>query len=144
MIDDASRLNSTPVLVREVPDNPKKAVQVLQELLKVARSTGKKVALAGARHSMGGHTIYADGISLDMSNFKHMALDEKTNVLHVGSGARWADIIPYLNAHGRSVALMQSNNDFSIGGTMSANAHGWQHNSPHECLHRKQLSTYAS
>lgn len=105
-IDDASRLNFTPVLVREVPDNPEKAVQVLRELLKIARSTGKKVAIAGARHSMGGHTIYAHGISLDMSNFKPMALDEKANILHLGSGARWADIIPDLNTHGLSVGII--------------------------------------
>ena len=129
-IDDASRLNQTPVKVREVPSNPKEAVQVLRELLKTARATGKKVALAGARHTMGGHSIYAHGISLDMSGFKQMQLDEKANILQVGAGARWDEIIPYLNARGRSVAVMQSNNDFSVGGTMSANAHGWQHNSP--------------
>ncbi len=129
-VDDASRLNQTPVEVREVPDNPKEAVQVLRELLKTARAKGKKVALAGARHSMGGHTIYAHGISLDMSGFRYMELNAQANILHVGSGARWADIIPYLNARDRSLVVMQSNNDFSVGGTMSANAHGWQHNSP--------------
>ncbi len=128
-VDDASHLNQTPLEVREVPDDSKEAVRVLRELLKTARSTGKKVAIAGARHTMGGHTIYAGGISLDMSGFNYMKLEEKANILHVGSGARWADIIPYLNARGRSVAVMQSNNDFSVGGTMSANAHGWQHNS---------------
>lgn len=130
LVDDASRLNSTPVKVQEVPEDPEEAVQLLRELLQTAQSTGKKVALAGARHTMGGHTIYTNGISLDMSGFKHMELDSKSNILHVGSGTRWEDIIPYLNAHGRSVAVMQSNNDFSVGGTMSANAHGWQHNSP--------------
>lgn len=129
-VDDASRLNSTPVKVQEVPDHSKEAVKLLRELLKTAQSTGQKVALAGARHTMGGHTIYTNGISLDMSGFRHLKLDSKSNILHVGSGARWENIIPYLNAHGRSVAVMQSNNDFSVGGTMSANAHGWQHNSP--------------
>ncbi len=28
-----------------------------------------------------------------------------------------------------SVAVMQSNNDFSVGGSLSVNCHGWQHNS---------------
>ena len=71
-IDDASRLNSTSVKVQGVPDDPEEAVQLLRELLNTAQATGKKVALAGARHTMGGHTIYTNGISLDMSGFKHL------------------------------------------------------------------------
>lgn len=129
-VDDASHLNSTPVKVQDVPDDLEEAVQLLKELLNTAQSTGKKVAIAGARHTMGGHTIYSNGISLDMSGFRHMELDSTSNILRVGAGARWEAIIPYLNERGRSVAVMQSNNDFSVGGTMSANAHGWQHNSP--------------
>ena len=54
------------------------------------------------------------------------ALDERANILTVGSGAVWADILPYLDAHGRSVAVMQSNNSFTVGGSLSVNCHGWQ------------------
>lgn len=129
VIDDASRLNQTSAIIKAVPNEPNAAIQMLRSALKAARSTGKKVSIAGARHTMGGHTIYKDGLAIDLSGFKQMALDEQTNILQVGSGARWEDIIPYLNERGRSVAVMQSNNDFSVGGTMSANAHGWQHNS---------------
>ena len=41
--------------------------------------------------------------------------------------ARWSEIIPYLDARGFSVAVMQSNDDFSVGGSISVNCHGWQH-----------------
>jgi FAD/FMN-containing dehydrogenase len=35
-----------------------------------------------------------------------------------------------LNKHGLSVEVMQSNDDFSIGGSLSVNCHGWQFNRP--------------
>ncbi len=65
-----------------------------------------------------------------MLPFKRLTIDAKTNILRAQSGARWADIIPYLDRHGRSVAVMQSNNTFSVGGSISVNAHGWQPNHP--------------
>src|SRR5947209_1930914 len=79
---------------------------------------------------MGGHTIYPDGIVLNMLPLKKMALNEQGTLLHVQAGACWAEIIRYLNERGRSIAVMQSNNSFSIGGSVSVNCHGWQHNSP--------------
>ena len=75
---------------------------------------------------MGGHTIYPDGVVLDMLPLAGMELDEATNTLHVGSGALWSDVLQYLDAHDRSVAIMQSNNSFSVGGSISVNCHGWQ------------------
>jgi FAD/FMN-containing dehydrogenase len=51
-------------------------------------------------------------------------------LLHVQAGAKWADIIPYLDQHGRSVAVMQSDNSFTVGGSLSVNCHGWQYNRP--------------
>jgi FAD/FMN-containing dehydrogenase len=48
----------------------------------------------------------------------------------VGAGARWSEVIPYLDARGLSVAVMQSNNNFSVGGSLSVNGHGWQQNRP--------------
>ncbi len=62
-----------------------------------------------------------------MLPLRSMKLDEKTNLLHVGAGALWADVIPYLDRHGRSVAVMQSDNSFTVGGSMSVNCHGWQY-----------------
>src|SRR5205085_3793146 len=43
---------------------------------------------------------------------------------------RWSEIIPYLDQRGMAVAVMQSNNNFSVGGSLSANCHGWQHSKP--------------
>src|SRR5439155_16786820 len=60
--------------------------------------------------------------------FRRMSLDEPKNILHGQAGARWSEVIPFLNQSGRSVEVMQSNDDFSIGGSLSVNCHGWQFN----------------
>jgi FAD binding domain-containing protein len=129
--NDASRLDETPVAkIWEIPADQNAAEKQLIELLQFARTNQLKVSIAGARHSMGGHTIYPNGIVIDMLPFNRMSLDEAKNILHVQAGARWSEVILFLNKSGRSVEVMQSNDDFSIGGSISVNCHGWQFNRP--------------
>jgi FAD/FMN-containing dehydrogenase len=129
--NDASRLDETAVAETwEIPDDENAAETQLATLLEYARTNHLKISIAGARHSMGGHTIYPNGIVVDMLPFNRMALDETHNILHVQAGARWFEVIKFLNDHGRSVAVMQSNDDFSIGGSLSVNCHGWQFGRP--------------
>ena len=129
--NDASNLNETKISsIVKVPEDVDEATAQVMQLIKQAEAEGKKISIAGAQHSMGGHTIYPDGIVLDMKGFHYMQLDSIQNTLLVGSGALWAEIIPYLDKHGRSVSVMQSNNSFSVGGSISVNCHGWQPNSP--------------
>ena len=127
--DDASRLNRTEVMeVRAVPGNPDVAEKELQSILARARMDSIKVSIAGARHTMGGHTIAPGGIVIDMRPFNQLELREKGRILRTGSGALWSQILPFLDQHGLSVGVMQSNNSFSVGGSLSANCHGWQYN----------------
>ena len=131
MIDDASRLNATPVReVWPVPESPDRAEEQLAALLQRADVQDIPVSIAGARHTMGGHVIAEDGIVIDMLSFDEMELDPESNILHVQSGATWKQVIAYLDRHGSSVGVMQSNNSFSVGGSLSANCHGWQYGQP--------------
>lgn len=130
-VNDASQLNQTKVdTVVKVAKEINHAISQISSLIKQAGASGKKISISGARHSMGGHTVYPGGILLDMISFNYMLLDSATSVLNVGSGALWSQIIPYLDQYGKSVAVMQSNNSFSVGGSISVNCHGWQPNSP--------------
>jgi FAD/FMN-containing dehydrogenase len=52
-------------------------------------------------------------------------VDTRAHTYRVSSGARWRDVIAALDRRGFSPKVMQSNNDFSVGGTFSVNAHGW-------------------
>jgi FAD/FMN-containing dehydrogenase len=128
LADDVSRLNATTIHeVWDIPSDEATAQSALRGLLKQSDSSGLHVSIAGARHSMGGQTIAPGGIRVNMLPLKSMELDEKSDLLHVDAGALWADVIPYLDRHGRSVAVMQSDNSFTVGGSLSVNCHGWQY-----------------
>ena len=61
-----------------------------------------------------------------MRSFNRMSLDEPTKILTVQSGATWHDIQNAL--HPRfAVRAMQSTDIFSVGGSISVNAHGMDH-----------------
>jgi FAD/FMN-containing dehydrogenase len=128
-LDDASRLNATKIAeFVPVAADPDVAEVQLREVLARAWRDKLKVSIAGSRHSMGGHTIALDGIVIDMRPFHRLELDAKSMILRAGSGAKWSDIVPYLDTRHCSVAVMQSNNDFTVGGSISVNCHGWQPN----------------
>lgn len=128
--NDFSRLNENrPAEVIPVAADRRLAEQQLAALVRRAQVESRHISISGARHSMGGHTLYPRGLVLDMLPFNQMSLDAERELLTVGAGARWAEIIPYLDHRGFAVAVMQSNNDFTVGGSLSVNCHGWQHNS---------------
>jgi len=133
-VDDASGLNATRVAeVWAIPTDSGRAEEQLRLLLRRAKEEGVGISIAGARHTMGGHTITPDGIVVDMLPFNAMRLGEDEGTLWVQAGARWSEVIPYLDRHDLSVAVMQSNNSFSVGGSLGANCHGWQHGRPPIC-----------
>jgi FAD/FMN-containing dehydrogenase len=130
-VDDASRMNRTQVsAIWAIPKDREEAEKQLAEVLKKARVEGLKVSIAGARHSMGGHTIYPSGIAIDMLPFNQIIIDKENQRVRVGAGAVWSEIIKALDAERLSVAVMQSNNSFSVGGSLSVNCHGWQFGKP--------------
>jgi FAD/FMN-containing dehydrogenase len=129
--DDVSRMNKTRVAENwDIPSNPDEAERKLRELLQRAQASGLRVSIAGARHSMGGQTISPGGININMRPLNGMELDETKNLLHVQAGAKWAEIIPFLDKHGRAIQVMQSDNSFTVGGSLSVNCHGWQYGRP--------------
>ncbi|HJQ97635.1 MAG TPA: FAD-binding oxidoreductase [Candidatus Polarisedimenticolaceae bacterium] len=128
---DASGLVSAlPAEVVPVAADLEEAQRQVAALVTRAASQGRHVVIAGSRHSMGGHTVLPEAIVLDMRPFRSVTVDAERRIAHVGAGATWAQVIPALDAFGLSVAQMQSNNDFTVGGSISVNAHGWAFRSP--------------
>ncbi|MCE9541680.1 FAD-binding oxidoreductase [Candidatus Kaiserbacteria bacterium] len=98
----------------------------ISDALVFAEAHGLKVSIAGVRHSQGGQAFAKGALVLDMRNFKSMKVDAGTKVLSVQSGATWHDIQNYL--HPRfAVKAMQSTDIFTVGGSISVNAHGMDH-----------------
>ena len=120
-IDDASHLNAAPVANVVISADH----AALRSALVAARQGGKGIAMGGTRHSMGGQSIPArDGIALELPS-QPLKIDAAGRSYTVGAGTTWHTIIEQLDKHGLSPAVMQSNDDFTIGGSLSVNAHGW-------------------
>ena len=121
IITDVSRLMPTKI-DRIVKGSQEKGII---DALSKARDENLRVSIAGKRHSQGGHTYYPDGMVLDMTGFNEVLdVDPVGKTVHVQSGATWDDIQKAINPYGLSVKVMQSQNIFTIGGSLSVNAHG--------------------
>src|SRR6478672_11962292 len=121
-INDASCLNKTEIYgVVEV-----KGVDDIAKTLAFARDNKLSVTTAGVRHSMGGHAFRKGGIVLDMRGFNKIVLNAGARSVTVQPGTKWHDIQHVL--HPRfAVRAMQSTDIFSVGGSISVNAHGMDH-----------------
>lgn len=121
-MNDASALSRTPVYgVVEVSEEAHVA-----RALAFALANGLKVSIAAVRHSMGGHAFDDNALVLDMMKFNRIALDEAARTITVQPGATWHDIQNVI--HPRfAIKAMQSTDIFSVGGSLSVNAHGMDH-----------------
>jgi FAD/FMN-containing dehydrogenase len=122
-INDASCLNRTPVLGIAAP----RSIDDVRAALSYARAGGYKVTAAGTRHSMGGQSFHRGGLVLDMRALDRIDLDLANRTIVVGAGVKWSSLLQYLDEHGLSVKAMQSVSAFTVGGTLSVNAHGIAH-----------------
>lgn len=121
--NDASCMNKTSVFgVVTI-----KSIDDVGKSLAYARDNGIKITPAGQQHSMGGQSFVQNGIVLDMKGLKKMSVDEETKILTVETGATWEDVQQFLDKKGLAVNAMQSINIFTVGGTLSVNAHGLGH-----------------
>jgi FAD/FMN-containing dehydrogenase len=125
ILNDASELSPTPVATHlTIRDDPSAALERLRAALAEARAAGRPVVASAARHSMGGHSLAANGTVLTLDQ-PWIEPDAERRVYRVAAGARWSHVIAALDAVGFSPAVMQSNNDFGVASTFSVNAHGW-------------------
>ncbi|MEM7345381.1 MAG: FAD-binding oxidoreductase, partial [Chloroflexota bacterium] len=121
-INDASCLNRTAVygIVRV------QTIEDIQQAVLFAKEEGVKVAIAAVRHSMGGQAFSKNAVVLDMNQFNDIKLNEEEGTVTVQSGATWHDIQNVLHPK-YAVKAMQSTDIFSVGGSISVNAHGMDH-----------------
>jgi FAD/FMN-containing dehydrogenase len=123
-INDTSCLNETRVYdiiaIKNSDD--------IRHAIKRAQEKNVPISIAGIRHSMGGQAFFHDALVLDMTSFNRIiALDEKNKILTVESGATWHQIQLYLHQKNLAVKAMQSTDIFTVGGSISVNAHGMDH-----------------
>lgn len=130
VLDDASRLNPTPVSKHWRPGSVTgdRFLDALRAELKAAAAEGRSISVGAARHSMGGQALARDGVAVTLDvapSEPWLEANAVTRVYRVAAGARWRQVIGTLDKIGCSPAVMQSNSDFGVGATLSVNAHGW-------------------
>ncbi len=115
-ITDVSQTIRTPVSNIVKPSS-------ITELQRIVVTSNKPLSIAGGRFSQGGHIAYPGGIVIDMTKLnKIISFDKKS--ITVEAGATWRDIQRYIAPYNRAVRVMQSYNDFTVGGSLSVNVHG--------------------
>lgn len=102
------------------------SVEDIKNALIFARENKLKVSMAGVRHSMGGQAFFRNNLVLDMKGFNKIQLNEAEKTITVQSGATWHDIQNFLHPK-HAVKAMQSTDIFTVGGSISVNAHGMDH-----------------
>lgn len=97
----------------------------LQQLVRQANAEGKKISIAGLQHSQGGHTFFEDAIVLDMRSFNQvLAVDDVQKTVKVEAGATFDTIQQAIAPYGLALKVTQSQSIFTVGGSLSINAHG--------------------
>jgi FAD/FMN-containing dehydrogenase len=97
-----------------------------------ASKLGIPISVAGGRYAMGGQQFCNGGIVLDTRNLNGViGFDVGRGLIEVEAGMQWPELIGYLeavqlgNSRPWAIAQKQTGADrISIGGTISANAHG--------------------
>jgi FAD/FMN-containing dehydrogenase len=135
LLDDVhSRLNATRVA--EVV--PVDGLEALQAAVRRARDSRMPVSIAGGRHAMGGQQFANGALHLDTRALARvLSFDSERGILEVEAGIHWPELVDaYLKLQrddpatpgGEArwgIAQKQTGADrLSIGGALSANAHG--------------------
>ena len=95
------------------------------ELQEIVKKSAGPLSIAGGRFSQGGQ-IYTDGGTvIDITKLNCIiSLDTDAKTITVQTGATWRKIQEYIDPYNLSVTVMQSYNNFTVGGSLSVNVHG--------------------
>lgn len=113
-LNDVSGMSETDVQRIFYPQTIEDVVQIVERY--------PKISIRGTSHSMGGHSLVKDGVVIDLKYLNHYSVNENMDTVTVGAGCTWSDLIPRLRH--KSPAILQSYATFSVGGSLSVNAHG--------------------
>ena len=96
-----------------------------QEVVDAILATTGPISIGGARYSMGGQIAFPDSLHLDMRDYDEVvSFDADHRLITVQSGMTWKQVQAFIDPHDLSVSIMQDFNNFTVGGSLSVNAHG--------------------
>ncbi len=117
-VNDVTRLNPVTVEAVVTPTS-------IEEIGRIVRAHDGPISIGGARHSQGGQTACAGCLFVDMRHFNRVLdVDAEHRLVTVEAGASWRMVQEAIDPKNLSVHIMQSYANFTVGGTLSVNAHG--------------------
>ena len=126
--DKHSGLNETRVDQILTPSS----IDEIQKIIISAGSKGQNISIAGGRHAMGGQQFGEGTVLIDVSKMNRViSLDTEKGIIDVEAGIQWPELLEYLQSNQKgkenywTFRQKQTGADkLSIGGSVSANAHG--------------------
>ncbi|HLK17655.1 MAG TPA: FAD-dependent oxidoreductase, partial [Bryobacteraceae bacterium] len=122
---------TSPLIVNDVTQlNPIAVGRVItptstEEVVRAVRRSAGPISIGGARHSMGGQIATEGGLHIDMRRFDRIiAFSPLHKTITVQAGIRWRQIQERIDSSNLSVKIMQTYANFTVGGSLSVNAHG--------------------
>jgi hypothetical protein len=83
------------------------------------------ISIGGGRFSMGGQIVTEEALFIDMRSMDDvLQYDAAKREITVEAGITWREIQEHVDGDGLSVQIMQSYGNFTVGGSLSVNAHG--------------------
>ena len=125
-VDNVARMSATSVDRLVYPQSEEEVCRIVQQAL----HNRQRITVRGTQHCMGGQAIPSEAttsggtIVLDTKFLAQMSFDPEKEHISVGPGCQWAHVLNFLNRFGKAPRTMQSYSSFSVGGTISVNAHG--------------------
>jgi FAD/FMN-containing dehydrogenase/uncharacterized membrane protein YhaH (DUF805 family)/SAM-dependent methyltransferase len=118
VIDDVTKLNPVEVVAVVAPTS-------VEELQVALRGSKGPVSVGGGHFSMGGQTASPGSVHVDMRRLNGVVwLRPLEKRIRVQAGIRWCDVQRFLDPHGLAAKIMQTYANFTVGGSLSVNAHG--------------------
>jgi FAD/FMN-containing dehydrogenase len=109
-----------PVRMRHVV-----APRTVAEIAEAIRTSTGPISIGGGRFSMGGQTATPDGLQLDLRSLHGVvALDAAAKTVKVRAGTTWRELQGAIDGAGLAVKIMQTYDNFTVGGSLSVNCHG--------------------
>jgi len=121
-----SELNATEVREVVAVESLPATMAAIEEV----RDAGIPIAISGGRYAMGGQQFCAGGLLLDTRRLNRvLGFDRQRGLIEVEAGIQWPALIDFLESNQVdkpwAIAQKQTGADrLSIGGAISANAHG--------------------